>query len=406
MNVNTNMNMNLNNVLAGQLQGYPAISNNQQAGINKNDFLKMLKMMMLENENPAQLPQSENTGINTEMLMLLAANGMVNKSDTDNVYQIAADEKVNTGTVESDKKNITDKLPVDLYGIAALLNPVDSNVINPQAHMENMIYNMPVSGYLQPYTGLTSYQQPQNNGQGEIYNGQQASTVMKAQDNSGVSIKAGTDVHSFSAEKLIAKIEESRSKLKNEIDFKANLLSVNNRSKEETIITVSDEASEIKPQVLSQVKEKIVFMAEDKPDSDVGVKYVTMELQPHSLGKVDIKMAFEGDKITVEIKAANKETQKILQSNVQELADILNKASKTPADVVIKVNDSQYENRNVIQNHDSGQQEQHSSHQNSDDANQQGRNRESYHYHSEDSDKDEDGIFSQMINLRNIKINT
>jgi len=47
--------------------------------------------------------------------------------------------------------------------------------------------------------------------------------------------------------------------------------------------------------VLAQVEDKIVMMAKD------GTQQVTMELFPENLGKVNIKMSIEAEKMIVEI---------------------------------------------------------------------------------------------------------
>ena len=417
MNVNTNMNV--NNVPASQVTGGTA--NNQQISMNKNDFLKMLKMLMAENQSIPQLGTAEATPLNLQnpdILLLMAGNGMLSNRNLKDAIYPAEDVANNIGNPEATKKPAADKTQADLYGMAYMHNPaIDSNImdflmpgtnISPDVYAENTAYNMPESAYLQPYAGLTYTNQFQSTRQPDSDNPLQL-TGLETQDAPENQIKKATDVHSFSAEKLISQIEDNRSSLKNEIDFKANLLMANARNVEQGhnhIITVSDEASEIKPQIMSQVAEKIVFTAEEEPGAEGRIKYVTMELQPHDLGKVDIKMVFEGDKLTVEIKALNKETQKILQSNAKELTDILSKGTKMVVDVIVKDNYNQYENHAVNNAHNNRQQEQHNYNQNNnDEARQQERNKDG-NYHRGDSDKDEEGIFSQMINLRNIKLSS
>lgn len=409
MNLNTNMN--LNNVLSSQITGTVPI-NNQRQGMDKSDFLKMLKAMMFENKNLAQLPQSENAGLNPDILMLLQGNsGLVKRNAMDDAITDEMDGNTQNAA-EFDKRNAADRISDDLYGMSGLFNNAVPNIMGPETSTGDIINGIPESGYFQSYNGMPNFNQFQNIWQAdggsknqEIGAGTQTQT--QTQEVSESPVNTASVGQNFSAEKLIAEIEENRSRLRNDIDFKANLLMASSKSVQEEnnhTITVSDEATQIKPQILSQVAGKIAYIAEEKPGESGEVKYVTMELQPHNLGKVDIKMAFEGDKLTVEVKALNKETQKILQSNADELANILNKATKTAVDIVVKVNDNQYENHVVSNSHNNQQQEQQNYNQNNDDARQQGRNKEGYYHSNKDSDKEDEDIFSQMINLRNIKL--
>lgn len=97
------------------------------------------------------------------------------------------------------------------------------------------------------------------------------------------------------------------------------------------IITVSDESSKIK-NILPQVKEKIIIMSDNFTEGEI--KSITMQLQPQNLGKVSIKLTMEEDRLIVEIKSPNKETQKILSSNINELKEMLDKTS--PVEIFVK----------------------------------------------------------------------
>ena len=421
MNVNTNM----NNIPVNQVLSKTA-ANNQQISMDKNDFLKMLKMMMAENQNPSQLAPTEDTMLNPDILLLMAGNNLVNKNIADTSGQAVKCGRES----EAEKKPAADKAQADLYGMADMFNPaVNSNIMNLLTAGETIVpgisgggttYSMPESADYNPYIGLFNTNQFQNirqtaglkmqNVSKEITGDSCQSVGLETQNPSEEQNKTGTAVRNFSSEKLISLIDGNRNRLKNEIDSKANLLMANNKAVAEEqnhIITVSDEASEIRSQILSQITDKIVIMAK-KPDSEGSIKYVTMELQPHGLGKVDIKMAFEDNKLKVEIKALNEETQKILQSNVKDLADILNKVSKTLVDIIVKDNNyNRYESHVVSNDHNNQQQEQHNynrENQDNDEARQQGRNKEGYFYQKENSDKDEKDVFSQMINLNDIKL--
>lgn len=420
MNVNTNMyNIPVSHVLS------KTDANNQQISVNKNDFLKTLKMMMAKNKNPLQFADTKDTMLNPDILLLVAGNNVINKNIADTAGQaVKGDSKS-----EAEKKPKSDKTQADLYGMADMFNSVVNSNMNSLTAGETIAtsisgegttYSMPKSANYNPYAELLNTNQFQNisqpaglemqNSSKEITGDSRKSAGLETQNPSEQQNKTGTAVRNFSSEKLISLIEGNKSRLKNEIDSKANLLMANNKAVAEEqnhIITVSDEASEIRPQILSQITDKIVLMAE-KPGPDGSIKYVTMELQPRGLGKVDIKMAYEDNKLKVEIKALNEETQKILQSNVKDLADILNKATKTPVDVILKDNNyNQYESHVVNNDHNNQQQEQHNysrENQDNDEARQQGKNKEGYFYQKENSDKDEKDIFSQMINLNDVKL--
>lgn len=82
-------------------------------------------------------------------------------------------------------------------------------------------------------------------------------------------------------------------------------------------IKISDSSDKITRNVISQVKNKIVFMSKQ------GLNTVKMQLHPEDLGELDIKLLFEKGKLSVEILASNSKTQSLLASNLGELKDIL-----------------------------------------------------------------------------------
>jgi flagellar hook-length control protein FliK len=205
----------------------------------------------------------------------------------------------------------------------------------------------------------------------------------------------------YNVEKLVAEIEGNSEKQKNEFNFNVETQMpkeyfINGDNK---IITLSDESSRIKSQVLSQLKDKIVFHTEKAPTSKNEIKHVTMELQPHNLGKVDVKITFQDNKITVEIKALNEETQKILSSNAGELANILNKSTESSINIVVKNSELQHERQQLSYN-----QSQEQSYNESYDQNDgHGRQRGFYYKENKNKDSDEDSTFTELINLRNLK---
>lgn len=188
-----------------------------------------------------------------------------------------------------------------------------------------------------------------------------------------------TKENSTYAEKLITHIENSRNKLKDEIDFNAGAAQKNRLMfSENKIIQVSDESSHIKSSAISQIKDKIELMVHEGIN---GTKEVTMELKPENLGKVSIKMFYEGNKLTVEIKALSEETNKLLMSNSQDLAKLLNKTMDSNVNVVVK-HESAYAHNPLDYNQDKGQNQQ--------------KNNYTYSGNNQD-DKDED-MFSQIMN--------
>ncbi len=169
---------------------------------------------------------------------------------------------------------------------------------------------------------------------------------------------------------------------------------------EKIIVNISDEASQLRPQILNQVSDKIKVMAE-KGEAPGSIKHVEMELNPEHLGKVNIKMTFDNDKITVEIKALNKETQKILSSGTGELSEILKKSTDLPVGIVVKNDENQSKG---LQNHYNNWNENNRSNENYDQ--QGGRGRQRNHYYNEAAGKEnEENIFSELINIRSMKLN-
>jgi flagellar hook-length control protein FliK len=151
---------------------------------------------------------------------------------------------------------------------------------------------------------------------------------------------------------------------------------------------VSDESSKIGNEVLSQVEDKIIMMTKD------GIKYVSMELSPESLGKIDIKMFIEKEQMTVEIVALNKDTEKILVLHADELANILNKENDTSVNVVVKTNSDQI-----------NQYGQNSSNLNyNDDRNKNQNSTKDYTFSKNIKINNDESIITKVVNLNNLKL--
>lgn len=160
---------------------------------------------------------------------------------------------------------------------------------------------------------------------------------------------------------------------------------------ENKIISITDESTEIKAKILSQVRDKIIITAEKDASSDM--KTISMQLQPQNLGKVDIKLIFEKNKLTVEIKASNEETQKILSSSTGELKEMLSKTSDVKIIVKPYADDTHhYQNEHGNEQYFYQGQEQ----------NQEQRQRNNYYYkHTKNAKED---IFSELINSNSIEL--
>ncbi len=183
---------------------------------------------------------------------------------------------------------------------------------------------------------------------------------------------------------------------KNETDFNSEMISPDRIfvPQDTKIIQVSDESSMINSQVLNQVKDKIIFMKEDC-DGKENIKYVTMELKPKQLGKVDIKMTIEDGKMTVEIKALNKDTQNILHSKVSELAEVLKGTTNSSVNIIVKGHELP-NGHQVMQNENN----EHRYNENYDQENGHGRHRNFYSKQEDENNTDEEDVFAKLMNLR------
>lgn len=164
-------------------------------------------------------------------------------------------------------------------------------------------------------------------------------------------------------------------------------------SSENKIIPVTDESSEIRGKILSQVRDKIIITAEK--DMSGGTKIISMQLQPQNLGKIDIKLIYENERLTVEIKALNEETQKILSSNTHELKEMLGKTLSVK--ILVKSFDESDNNRYNQNAHGSEQPYFHQGQE------QNQGNRQQKNYYNRNVKKAEKGIFSELINSSSLK---
>lgn len=400
-----NVNMDLNNILY-QVQNNLSMNNTSVAG--QDTFLAMLTNMMTD-DNLNQLPGTmDNTEINNELMEILIGNGAdylnllsMNNADINKIIAEADVFASDEGKTEKpDEESILENsyLMQNYYNlIAPQIMGITENVSsNPDTYMLqdlNMLQNLNQGIY-----------------QNSLYSDGNASysnvkpSVIDAEQPRAEQMYSEKAVLSPQAEKLITEIESRRSKLKNDINSNAEMLnaSVNKgiTSENNKIIQLNDESTQIKSQVLDQVKDNIIMLKDINTVDGNTAKQVTMELYPRELGKVDIKMTVVDNKMTVEVKALNEETQKILASGADELLKALNKTVET-INIVIKSNDSSQEHHltnyydKENQNNEYNQDDQNLDHDNK---------RRNHYFYDDDGKSSDDDTFSELINLRSAKI--
>lgn len=394
------VNISLNNVL-NQGGNHKFSSNSKVNTMDKSTFIKMIAMMMSDKTATNLSSQSSNIETNLNIDELLAGSNAMDSMGLNNANKVETNKE---------EKLEEEKLE-NLLGDQNFFNFIFHDIMNSQSQADSIIdtispnhyqdtlarsfHNLSYKSSEEQYVAINN--EPENNA--EMLNvdaGKNLDVVFK-ENSSG----------NFLADKLIAEIQDHRDKLINEIDFQVEMMTTNKPLVEgqNKIINVSDESTQLKSQVLSQVKDKIIFMAEEGTVKGNTIKNVTMELHPVNLGKVDIKMTFENNQVTVEIKALNEETQKIISSNVDELANILGKSSEA-VNIVVKSPDYRNEHQLLNYNHNSNQNNEQNFNQN-DQSNGHGRQNNNYYNDDETNNQnnEDDSIFSQLINLRSIKLN-
>lgn len=378
--------------LINMLSGVPnkSIQSNQVINMDNGAFFKLMTMLSDKNQvqQSPQMPTADVSELN--IMDLIAGSSFINSTDVSSAV-FDFDEEVKSLNEDDNKKDI--KFETALANFMMMfnhLNPANEKIDNEKLHPE-------VIEKLHPEViasnNLSMDLKKPDNFKYEIPNMTEKADASKQLTEIVLEV-------SSQAKKLVAEIEGKKDNLKSGIDFNFHSALASRESlvhAENKIITISDESSQIRPQVLSQVRDKIAFMAEEGSDS--GTKQVTMELHPNNLGKVDIKMTFEDNKITVEIKALNEETQKILSSGVGELTKILNKTTESSINVVVKNSEIHHDNQTYNYNQNNEQRYG----ENYDQQNGQGRQKNYYYKEDNKENSDEDSIFSELINLRNIK---
>lgn len=391
-----NVNMDVNNIL-NMVQSNLNTAKGSSTGNEK--FLAMLNSMMTENNLNDLYGSmgSGNTTINNGLMELLTGNGTdyLNMSEMNNadINQVITD----AGIFPSDSEKDTDNIIASSYMMQNYFN-----LIAPQ--LMGMSENADTDSHAT--SGLNNLQalNQSMNENGVLKNGTLENSDMKQPGMDAGQIKNEKAVLSPQAEKLISEIEAKRSKLRGSINSNAEMLNfVSNKTpapESNTIIQLSDESTQIRSQVVEQVKENIVMLTDVSKADGSTSQQVIMELYPRELGKVDIKMTMIDNKMTVEIKALNEETQKILASGADDLLKSLNKTAESISIVFKSVNSSQEQ---VVNYYDKENQYGELNH---DDQNlDQDNKRRNEYFYEEDSKKSNDDTFSELINSRSTIVN-
>lgn len=153
------------------------------------------------------------------------------------------------------------------------------------------------------------------------------------------------------------------------------------------IIKVSDESSQLKNSMITQIKDQILIAKNE------GKQTVTMQLNPESLGKLDIKMVFEKGNLSVEIMTSNERTHSLLLSNISELKSVLqnNLADKPNVDVAMQHN---AQSENLFEDN-----------QNSNSRHQYQENKNYSNEQTNDDNNDDNDFMSELSRLRNLTYN-
>ncbi|MDD4779326.1 MAG: flagellar hook-length control protein FliK [Tissierellia bacterium] len=393
-----NISLNLNNFDPIQFS-QNSFNQNQVLDVNKGGFLAMLQMAIAESSNYSEQGLSgDSANLNLEDMFLLSDSQPVNLLDQNT---ISIENMEEPGKLEKNEIIIDYKVKKsqnqeeDLEKLISLLgssNFFNFNILNEKVKVDNVDNNEYKNHIFENYSFLHKMRNSENVKQTDIISKEEKlpETIVKE-----------IPLESNVSESGLTKEIKSKNKGMNEFDYHELIVKNNKPLVEgEKIITISDESTEIKSQVLTQVKDKIIFMSGEGNISSL--KEVTMELQPHNLGKVNIKMIFKDDKLTVEIKALNEETQKILSSNKEEITNALSKTVDGAVNIVVKPNEFTHENHllNYYQNNSQNHEKTYDGSSNQ----KNGHNTHKNNYYQANHD-DDDMIFSELINMSNITMN-
>ena len=117
------------------------------------------------------------------------------------------------------------------------------------------------------------------------------------------------------------------------------------------VIPISDESSVVDKSVASQVADEIIV------NYDENLMEFQMELTPHDLGKVSVKVSMENSMLTISVMADNPKTQSLLLANAGHIQSILQSTVNQPVQVIEQAQNQQMPNYNQSNAQQQNQQE-------------------------------------------------
>jgi hypothetical protein len=118
------------------------------------------------------------------------------------------------------------------------------------------------------------------------------------------------------------------------------------------VIPISDESSVVEKSMVSQVSDEIIV------NYDENLMEFQMELAPHDLGKVSVKISMENSMLTISIMADNPKTQSLLLANAGHIQSILQSTVNQPVQVIEHAQNQQMPNYDQSSAQQQNQQEQ------------------------------------------------
>lgn len=358
------MSVNINSMLLNNTNPNNLLQKNnlQNSDINlsKNSFLDIFfgisslreKNILVENvinpaeENREQKENKDLTDIDYENLLHFIFQNPQNSQNIKNIQEINTQnlETVKTtSSIELNESNIIEKSKEG--EILPLLNNMDTNKNNDLQSSD--------------YSKL-SYNDFNNNLEKKL-NVLKNPILMENESLNSVESKKINNLNtikkdSIPKEILIKDISKNEKEFKNLYNLASkhvqDVKSLFN-DKDNRIIKISDDSSQINTSVLTQVKDKIITMVKDQ------TQHVTMELFPENLGKINVKMVFEKEQLRIEIIPSNEKAGSILMANVKDLNGILEQnLNNTHVDINLNLNNFNQLEQNSL-NYKNQQNQQH-----------------------------------------------
>ena len=429
--------MDANNLLVNMVSNNLQISGKQNTKTSneQNSFLNLLNMVLQNKIDTNEIPEMDSNTYNNDIInMFLNGNSNEQISIVDSNISNANVIDLMQTDIQSDKESKSSE--TDYNNLIGMLLNITQNIpitdmqkMNTEEIIENSIQGISIQQISNIENLISSRNVENNSNNSKEFNGISAASTnnlmekLLVNNNFSKNIfaaKEGTKINQENdgSNQLLSKIVsgdftsklnsnlnlnsqnqevmnqnekvKDESKLNVDVDFSKSI--VENKdvmfSNSNKIIEISDESSEIKSTILNQVEDKVILMANSKD----GTQEVNMELFPDNLGKVNIKMSINADKITVEIMALNEKAGNILLSNAQELTKVLqNNFSNGTVNIIVTENSlNQYNQSNLNYNQ------------------QQNNKEQSYKnqfFNNDLTDINEDNKITEMINLRNLKLN-